>query len=144
MRFSAKEDCALRAVVELAAQHGRGPIPLSRVSTAQGISLAYLEQIVRLLRDGGVLESTRGVRGGYNLARLPTQITVGDVLRAVDGAIVPIPCVSPEESCPRTGSCATRLVWERVFDSLVRTLDSMTLADLVERDRSAALFAPTR
>jgi Rrf2 family cysteine metabolism transcriptional repressor len=144
VRFSAKEDCALRAVVELAVQHGRGPIPLSRVSEEQGISLAYLEQIVRLLRDGGVLKSTRGVRGGYNLARPPTQITVGDVLRAVDGAIVPIPCVSPQESCARTAACTTRLVWEQVLDSLVRTLDSITLSDLVDQESAAALFVQTR
>jgi Rrf2 family protein len=138
VRFSTKEDCALRAVVELAVQHGSGPIPLSRVSKAQGISVAYLEQIVRLLRDGGVLKSTRGVRGGYSLARRPTQITVGDVLRAVDGAIVPIPCVSPEQSCSRTASCTTRLVWEQVLDSLVSTLDSITLGDLVDQRSASA------
>ena len=138
MRFSAKEECALRALVELAGHHGEGPVSLSRVSAAQDISLAYLEQIVGLLREGGVLESTRGVRGGYSLARSPAQITVGDVLRVLEGALVPIPCVSPEESCARTRYCATRLVWERVLHSLVKTLDSITLADLVDQGRAVA------
>jgi Rrf2 family protein len=138
MRFSAKEEYALRALVELSGHHGQGPVSLNRVSTAQGISLAYLEQIVGLLREGGVLESTRGAHGGYSLARSPAQITVGDVLRVLEGAIVPIPCVSPEDSCARTGACATRLVWERVLHCLVETLDSITLADLVDPGRVVA------
>lgn len=138
MRFSAKEEYALRALVELADHHGQGPISLSRVSEAQNISLAYLEQIVGPLRERGVLESTRGAYGGYTLGRSPARITVGEVLRALEGAIVPIPCVSPEGSCPRTERCATRLVWERVRQSLVETLDSMTLADLVDQGRVRA------
>ena len=131
MRFSAKEQYALRASVELARHHGQGPIPLSRVAQAQGISLAYLEQIVAPLREAGILESRRGVYGGYSLARVPAHITVGDVLRVFEGAIVPVLCVSDEGSCPREADCATRVVWERVHNSLVETVDSITLADLV-------------
>jgi Rrf2 family cysteine metabolism transcriptional repressor len=133
MRFSAKEEYALRALVELAANHGRGPVPLSRVAAVQQISLAYLEQIVAPLREAGLLESWRGAYGGYSLARTPAQITVGDILRVVEGAIVPMPCVSSEGSCAREAGCATRQVWERVRSSLVETLDSITLADLIEQ-----------
>jgi len=138
MRFSAKEQYALRALVELARYHGQGPIPLSQVAAAQDISLAYLEQIVAPLRDAGLLESRRGVYGGYSLARMPAQITVGDVLRVLEGAIVPVPCVSDEGSCAREADCATRLVWEQVRNSLVETLDSITLADLIEQAKVPA------
>ena len=89
MRFSAKEEYALRALVELADHHGQGPISLSRVSEAQNISLAYLEQIVGPLRERGVLESTRGAHGGYTLARSPARITVGDV-HALIYSILPL------------------------------------------------------
>jgi len=135
MRFSAKEQYALRALVELARHHGQGPISLSRVAQAQGIPLAYLEQIVAPLRDAGILESRRGVYGGYSLARMPAHITVGDVLRVLEGDIVPVACVSDEGFCAREADCATRVVWERVRNTLVRTLDSITLADLVEQTR---------
>jgi len=138
MRFSAKEQYALRALVELAGCHGKGPVPLSQVAAAQEISLAYLEQIVAPLREAGLLESRRGAYGGYALARTPAQITVGDVLRVLEGAIVPVPCVSPAGSCAREAGCATRLVWERVHNSLVETLDSITLADLAEQAKATA------
>jgi len=137
MRFSAKEEYALRALVELADRHGQGPVSLSQVSKAQNISLSYLEQIVGPLRERGVLESTRGAYGGYALSQSPAEITVGDVLRVLEGAIVPIPCVSPEGSCARTDHCAARLVWERVRHSLVETLDSITLADLIDQEAAA-------
>ena len=138
MRFSAKEQYALRALVELAGYHGQGPIPLSRVAAAQDISLAYLEQIVAPLREAGLLKSRRGAYGGYSLARVPSQVTVGDVLRVLEGAIVPVPCVSADQSCTREAGCAARLVWERVRNSLVETLDSITLADLADPAKVSA------
>ena len=138
MRFSAKEQYAIRALVELVGYHGQGPVPLRRVAAAQDISLAYLEQIVAPLREAGLLESRRGAYGGYSLTRTPAQITVGDVLRVVDGAIVPVPCVSPEGCCARETGCSTRFVWERVRSSLVETLDGITLADLVDPAQAPA------
>ncbi len=138
MHFSAKEQYALRALVELARYHGQGPIPLSQVAAVQDIPLAYLEQIAASLREAGLLESKRGVSGGYSLAQGPAQITVGDVLRVLEGAIVPVPCVSEEGSCARAADCATRWVWERVHHSLVETLDNITLADLIEHTKVLA------
>ena len=133
MRFSTKEEYALRALAELARHQGQGPTPLSQVAAAQNISHDYLEQIVARLRQAGLVESRRGVHGGYSLTRVPAQITVGDILRGLEGAIVPVACVSNEGPCGREAGCATRLVWERVRDTLVETLDGITLADLVEQ-----------
>ena len=99
------------------------------VAEAQDISLAYLEQIVSSLRRTGLLTSVRGARGGYRLGRPPDDITVGEVLRALGGALVPVTCLADGE-CHREASCATRAVWQTVYDKLSETLDSITLADL--------------
>jgi Rrf2 family protein len=132
MRISAKEQHGLRAIAKLAGQYGNGPVPLNEVAQSQGISLDYLEQIVPLLRDAGLLNSTRGVKGGYELSRPPDEITVGEVLRALDGDIMPLRCLSEEDalSCDQSATCAARTVWQTVHSRVLETLDSMTLADL--------------
>lgn len=132
MKFTAKEQYGLRAMAELAQHYGRGPVPLSVVAEAQGLSLPYLEQIVAPLRQAGLLRSTRGAHGGYELARAPEAITAGDVIRALEGSILPITCVDDCNTtfCEREDVCATRSVWEQVRDRLIETLDSITLADL--------------
>jgi len=123
-------------MVELAQFYGQGPLPLTEVSRLQNISLAYLEQIVAPLREAGLVVSTRGAHGGYHLAREPQAITVGDVLRALEGPIAPVRCVSEvrqADRCEREEVCLTRSVWEKVRDSIVNALDSTTLADLIEQ-----------
>ena len=132
MRFSSKEQYGLRAMTELACHYGRGPIPLAAVAEAEEISLPYLEQVIASLRQADLVTSTRGARGGYELARPPVEITVGDVIRAIEGSIVPITCVTDDDCapCEREACCPTRSVWERVRDRLVETLDGITLADL--------------
>ena len=132
MKISAKEQHGLRAIAELASQYGQGPVPLSEIAQTQDISLAYLEQVVPSLRDAGLINSTRGAKGGYELARPPHEITVGDVLRALDGEILPVLCVSQEnpKHCIQENTCAARTVWQTVHERVTRLLDSMTLADL--------------
>ncbi len=136
MRFSSKEMYGLRAMAELASRYGEGPIALSEVAESQGIALATLEQIVAPLRRAGLLESTRGASGGYALSRPPEEITVADVLRAVEGALVPLPCLEAGAAgaCERANLCATRPVWALVRDRLVETLDHTTLADVCHRE----------
>jgi Rrf2 family protein len=119
-------------MIELARQYGRGPVPLSEVAQAQDVSLDYLEQVVPALRDAGLLHSTRGAKGGYELARSPGQVTVGEIFRALDGDILPVQCVGGEckEPCARTSDCGARTVWETIHEQLQGTLDGMLLADL--------------
>ena len=135
MRFSAREQVGLRAMVELAQRYGSGPVSLSEVAAAQEVSLSYLEQVIRPLRRAGLLTSTRGASGGYTLARPPATITIGDVIRVLGGAIVPIRCVTDQtcSPCALEDRCATRSVWEIVRDRLTETLDGITLADLRPR-----------
>ena len=89
-------------------------------------------------QKAGILYSSRGVRGGYGLAPMPAHVTVGDILRVLEGAIVPVPRVSEEGSCAREASGSTRLVWERVRHCLVETLDDIALADLIGQAQVSA------
>jgi Rrf2 family cysteine metabolism transcriptional repressor len=135
MRLSAREQYGLRAMIELGRRHGQGPVSLSDVAQAQSISLGYLEQIFPLLKDAHLVESTRGARGGYELSRAPQQITVGDVVRALEeGYIMPLKCIPQERgqaSCGRQDFCAARDVWRKMHEGIVEVLDSTTLEDLV-------------
>jgi Rrf2 family cysteine metabolism transcriptional repressor len=135
VKFTAREQYGLRAMVELARRYGDGPVSLGEVARVQGLSQGYLEQIAATLRDAGLLVSQRGASGGYVLAREPDAITVGNVIRVLEGEIVPMTCVTDEDSCAapcaREGQCATRDVWLIVRMQLEKTLDSTTLADLV-------------
>jgi Rrf2 family protein len=132
MKVSAKEQHGLRAMAELAGRYGQGPVPLSEVAAALGVSRDYLEQVVPAMREAGLLASTRGAYGGYELALPPDQITVGQVLEALDGDILPIRCLGADQEagCARSPTCATRAVWETVYQRVVETLNGMTLADL--------------
>jgi Rrf2 family cysteine metabolism transcriptional repressor len=131
MKISAKEQHGLRAMIELAGHYGEGPMPLSLVAETQGISLDYLEQIVPDLREAGLVYSTRGPKGGYELARSPHEITVGQVLRALDGDLFPMPCVSQEdESCERSSVCGARTVWQTIHMRILAALEGMTLNNL--------------
>ena len=136
MKFSAKEQYGLRVMVELARHHGEGPISLAQVAEMEQLPLPYLEQIVGRLRQADLLVSSRGAHGGYELGRSPDEVNVGDICRALEGAIVPIPCVEEVSGaqCERKGICAASNVWATVHKRLVAMLDSMTLASLLEAD----------
>lgn len=131
MRVSAKELYGLRAMGEFARHFGRGPLSLTEVARTQGISQAYLEQIAIDLRRAGLLCSKRGAQGGYYLTRPPEETTAGDVIRALEGNILPVQCAAEERCEPcLLEECSARGMWEQVRDRLVETLDGITLADL--------------
>lgn len=132
MRISAKELYGLRAMSEFARHFGQGPVSLADVARSQGISQPYLEQIAIDLRRAGLLHSKRGAQGGYFLARAPQATTAGDVIRALEGSILPVQCVAEQSCtpCAREDGCSTRTIWEQVRERLVETLDAITLADL--------------
>lgn len=133
MRVSAKELYGLRAMSEFARHFGKGPLSLTEVAKTQGISQPYLEQIAIDLRRAGMLHSKRGAQGGYFLAHTPEATTAGDVIRALEGSILPVQCVAEHKCTPCSieDGCSARGIWEQVRDRLVETLDSITLADLL-------------
>jgi Rrf2 family protein len=124
-------------MVELARSWGAGPRSLAEIAANEGLPLAYLEQIVADLRGAGLVVARRGRRGGYALARPPQEIRMGEVVRLLEGGISPMICIPADPAaddellCAHQDYCTTRVLWLRVRDSIVATLESTTLADLV-------------
>jgi Rrf2 family protein len=139
MMFSTKTEYGVRVMVELARRTGGEPIPLAEIASHDGLPLAYLEHLVARLRKAGLVDSRRGSRGGYLLARPAGEITMAEVVAALEGAIAPIECISEAADgsivCSRESSpdhaCPTKLLWTRVRMSIVSTLRETTLADLL-------------
>ncbi|GAB6158955.1 Rrf2 family transcriptional regulator [Desulfotomaculum varum] len=132
MRLSTKGHYGLKAMFDLAMHYGSEPIPLKTVAERQGISENYLEQLIAVLRKVGLVKSVRGAQGGYILAKPPSAIKVGDVVRALEGPIAPLECVSEHEpaACDKIDCCISRVIWARVRDSIAEVLDSITLEDM--------------
>ncbi|WP_406676515.1 RrF2 family transcriptional regulator [Moorella sp. ACPs] len=135
MKLSTRGEYGLRAMFDLAQHYGEGPIPIKSVAERQDISEHYLEQLIAVLRKAGLVKSVRGAQGGYILSRDPEEITVGDIIRVLEGPIAPVECLnaSEGEGCERAETCVTRGIWEKVRDSISSVLDSFTLADMVAR-----------
>jgi len=121
-------------MAELARHFGTGPVSLAEVADHEDLPRAYLEQLVSNLRDADLVTSTRGARGGYQLTRDPGDIRMSEVLRALEGPIVPMVCANEDPihalDCGRTGFCNVNLMWVRVREAIVSTLESLTLADV--------------
>jgi len=133
MRITTKGEYGLRVMAELARDFGQGHTSLSEVARRQGLSLAYLEQIIAPLRRAGLVKSKRGAKGGYALAQEPEAITMGHIMRALEVTIAPVECLLESmelECCEVSETCSTRVVWKRVRDGIAEILDSTTLADL--------------
>ena len=136
MMFSTKAEYGIRVMVHLARSGGDHPISLGSIAEAEGLPLAYLEHLVQRLRKAELVQSQRGARGGYTLARAAEEISMAEVVAALEGEIAPIECITADSegvlTCAREGSepCPTKLLWTRVQGSIVRTLSDMTLADL--------------
>jgi transcriptional regulator, BadM/Rrf2 family len=120
-------------MLDLAQHIGQGPISLKSIAERQGISENYLEQLISGLRRNGLVKSVRGAQGGYVLGSEPEKITVGDIIRVLEGPIAPVDCVAEEdpEICQKAEYCVTRIIWEKVRDSIAAVIDSITLADMV-------------
>ncbi|MPZ15292.1 MAG: Rrf2 family transcriptional regulator [Chloroflexi bacterium] len=133
MQVSQRVHYGLRAMTELAKAYGNGPVSLAEIAEAERLPAGYLEQLAMPLRRAGLIEGRRGLHGGYELAVPPADVTVGAVVRALDGAVAPVVCLTVEYvpgSCERDPVCLSRSVWKRVKDSVDRVLDSITLAEL--------------
>src|SRR5271167_4807335 len=127
MMFSTKAEYGVRVMVELARRAGDDPIPLTEIAEHDGLPLAYLEHLVARLRKAGLVDSRRGARGGYLLARPPQEITTAEIIEALEGSIAPIECISmgPDgtlicsRESDRSQRCPTKLLWTKVRSSIV-------------------------
>ncbi|MDP9482623.1 MAG: Rrf2 family transcriptional regulator [Chloroflexota bacterium] len=133
--FSTKGEYGVRLMVQLGRHYGQGPASLAEIAAEEDLPRAYLEQLVMSLRDAGLVVSTRGAHGGYELARQPGEIRMSEVLRALEGPIAPMICATddPEHAvlCDRSSRCTVNLLWVRVRDAIAGALEGMTVADLV-------------
>ncbi|MBO5198592.1 MAG: RrF2 family transcriptional regulator [Lachnospiraceae bacterium] len=138
MKLSTKGRYGLRAVVDLAMHADEEAVSLSSVAERQHISMSYLEQLIAKLKKAGIVSSVRGSQGGYVLAKTPEEISVGDILRALEGSLNPVDCAAitgEGESCGGSGSCVTKYVWQRITDSINDTVDSIRLSELIDRGK---------
>lgn len=136
MKISTRGRYALRLMLDVALESGRGPVPLADVARRQEISEKYLEQLSPPLVRAGLLKSVRGAAGGYLLTRPPGEYTVGEILRAQEGDLSPVACAGEGETCPRAAVCATAGLWKRIRAAVDGVVDTVTLQDLMDDHRA--------
>ncbi|MCT4544573.1 MAG: RrF2 family transcriptional regulator [Vallitalea sp.] len=134
MKLSTKGRYGLRAMIDLVQNSQKDNISLKSISERQGISMNYLEQIIAILKKSGYVKSTRGAKGGYSLAKEPKDISVGDILRALEGDLNPVDCtlVNDGKQCDDVDCCITKIVWKKISDSINDVVNNITLQDLVD------------
>ncbi len=136
MNVSQKCQYALRAVFELAKRNGDMPVRSAEIAEAQAIPPRFLELILGELRRAGIVESQRGVQGGYRLSSPPSLLTVGEVIRLIDGPLAPVKCVAGDSrGCPLFGKCAFMSLWERARDAVSEVYDNTTFESLVNEEQ---------
>jgi Rrf2 family cysteine metabolism transcriptional repressor len=140
MKLSVRGEYALRALLVLGLHPGDGVVRIQTISDEQHIPKRFLEQILNDLRTAGIVESRRGLSGGYRLARQPAQISLAEIIRHIEGALAPVSCVSERFyekcSCPDESRCALRGVMKEIRDAIVAVAEQTTLADLCARHRT--------
>ena len=135
MKLSTRARYGTRALLDVALHHSEGPVLLKDIAHRQEISLPYLEHIISPLIVAGIVRSTRGARGGISLLKPPSEIRLSEVLDSLEGSIAPVECVNDPKVCTRSDCCATRDVWGELKKAMNGVLGSLTLQDLVERQK---------
>lgn len=140
MNVTTRGKYGVKAMFELTLNRGQGPIPLKMIAENQGLSEHYLEQLIAPLRKAGLVKSVRGAYGGYLLAQEPKDISVGDILRVLEGPLAPSDCALDDdhvtEHCGRAQGCMARNVWIRVRESIQEVVDSISMEDLYQESMS--------
>ncbi len=134
LKISTRGRYALRLMVDLALEQSKESVSLGQVAERQEISRKYLEQIVPLLNNAGLLRTTRGYRGGYQLVKAPNEYTLEEILKVTEGSLAPVACLEFKEHnvCPRQDDCLTLPVWEGLYRVIHEYVSSVTLQDIVE------------
>lgn len=137
MKISTKGRYGLRALIDIAICSDEEPVALSEIAVRQNISISYLEQLIAKLKKAGIVNSSRGAKGGYTLAKEPDNISVGDVLRALEGDLNPVACseiTGEGDSCSGSELCVTKYVWKRISDSINNTVDTLMLSEIMQEN----------
>jgi Rrf2 family iron-sulfur cluster assembly transcriptional regulator len=132
MKLSTKTRYGTRILIELALDDSKSAMQVSKISASQKIPAKYLEQLLRLLKQAGFVKSVRGPKGGYLLAKKPTQISLGQIVRLFEGQTDLVECVSSPETCEMAAECLVRDAWQQATQVLYEKLDGISIADLLQ------------
>ncbi|MFG6382750.1 MAG: RrF2 family transcriptional regulator [Lachnospiraceae bacterium] len=139
MKLSTKGRYGLRAFIDLAVCGETQPVSLNSIAERQEISISYLEQLMAKLKKAGLVKSVRGVHGGYIIAKPADEISVGEVLRALEGDLIPVECAGIDDKqkthCTSSSQCVSKIVWKRINDSINDTVDSIFIGELVKESK---------
>jgi Rrf2 family transcriptional regulator, cysteine metabolism repressor len=138
LKITYKGDYALKAILDLSTHSpNNGVVPLVDISQRQNVPLQYLEQIMLILKGAGYVNSKRGIGGGFFLSRDPADITIGEIIRLIEGPVEPIICgkANHDSSCGEEEQCAFREIWVQVAQSTSQIVDHTSFADIIKRDR---------
>lgn len=136
MKISTKGRYALRMLIDLAERQSDGYVALKDIAERQGVSKKYLEQIIPMLNNSGILRANRGSQGGYRLAKSAKEYTVGEILRLTEGSLAPVACLEHQPiECDRSAECVTLPVWQGLYKVVCDYLDSITLQDIIDKQR---------
>src|SRR5512137_238019 len=138
MKLSTKGRYGVRLMLDLALHNGEGPVLLKDIAKRQGISEKYLWNLINPLKAVGLVHSIRGAHGGYKLAKKPSEISLKDIMRVLEGSLCLVDCVETPSACERSPSCISRDVWCEASQNFLKTLEAMTLEKMVERHRGRA------
>ncbi len=146
MKLSRKGEYALRAMIVLGVEYGGGPTQIQEIADRERIPKKFLEQILLELKRAGLLESTRGVGGGYRLIKPPEEVTVAQIVRIIDGPLAPLSCVSrlAHVKCPEQDGCGLYKVMKDVRDAIADVLENVTVADICARADTPARSGVSR
>jgi Rrf2 family iron-sulfur cluster assembly transcriptional regulator len=135
MKLSTRSRYGTRLMLDMAQHYHDGPIHLAHVARRQGISVKYLEQIIIPLKKANYIQSVRGPKGGHTLAKPPEEITVGEIVALLEDSASLAVCSDNPTVCERSSACATRYIWQEAAQAMFDKLQSITLADLLSRDK---------
>jgi Rrf2 family protein len=133
MKLSTRTRYAMRAILELADNFGKGPLQTRVIAKNQDISVKYLEQLMAAMKSAGLVRSVRGARGGYILASPPDKIKLSEIFDVFEGPVITVECVVNENYCRRAADCIARKVWNEVHRAVKNVLESMTLQDAIDK-----------
>lgn len=136
MKISTKGRYGLRAMIDIAIYSRESKVSISSIAERENISSNYLEIIIAVLKKKGYVNSTRGAKGGYLLAKEPKDISVGDLLRALEGDLNPINCAQfyTDQTCDTFDTCATKFVWKKIEESITNVVNNISLQDIVDEE----------
>lgn len=135
MKLSTRSRYSIRILIELAHRNDNKPVQVRAISHSQGISVKYLELLIRTLKKAGLVNSVRGAKGGHLLAKAPEEITMGQIVRLFEGQTDLVACVSSPQQCARTAQCRVRDIWIEATNAVFEKLDGITIADLVDSEK---------